>query len=203
MAKTTINISLVKQALLARQSSKRQGTSHAKTRSEVSGGGRKPWRQKGTGRARAGSNRSPLWIGGGITFGPSKERNFKVGLPKKMSRKALLELLRHLHNENHVVVAKSLALTDAKTKAALKLLADHDLTGKKVVLVTEKIEPELVLATRNIKGVKTVTAVNLSILDLAAGTVMAEEAVAKTWGVVKEAPKAKPTVKKAAKTAKT
>ncbi len=201
MAKT-INISLVKQAILARQASRRQGTSHAKTRSEVSGGGRKPWRQKGTGRARAGSNRSPIWVGGGITFGPRKERNFKVALPKKMSRKALLELLRHLHSQKHLQIVPVLSLKDAKTKNAIKLLADHSLIGKKTVFVTEKIEPELVLATRNIKNVKTVTLTDLSILDLAGGTVVAEEAVAKVWGLVKEAPKAAATAKKAAKVGK-
>lgn len=201
MANTTVNIPLVKQALFARQASKRQGTTNTKTRGEVSGGGRKPWRQKGTGRARAGSNRSPIWSGGGITFGPSKERNFKVGLPKKMSRKALLELLQHLHNEKQIIVVKSLALNDAKTKAALILLAEHGLTGKRAILVTEKIEPELVLATRNIKDIKTVTAINLSILDLAAGTVVAEEAVAKNWGIVKETSKTTPAKKPAAKKA--
>ncbi len=197
MAKTAINIPLVKQALSARQASKRQGTSNTKTRGEVSGGGKKPWRQKGTGRARAGSNRSPLWSGGGITFGPSKERNYKVGLPKKMSRQALLELLRHLHSQQQIIVVKSLALTDAKTKAALKLLSALNLTGKKAILVTEKIEPELVLATRNIKGIKTTIAINLSIIDLASGTVVAEEAVAKAWGIVKDTPAVKAAAKKA------
>ncbi|MEX1052119.1 MAG: 50S ribosomal protein L4 [Patescibacteria group bacterium] len=199
MAKTAINIPLVKQALLARQASKRQGTSHVKTRSEVSGGGRKPWRQKGTGRARAGSNRSPLWVGGGITFGPRKERNYKVALPKKMSRQALLQLINHLNDQNRVIVVKSLALTEAKTKAALKLLGSHNLIGKKTILVTEKIEPELVMAARNLKGIKTVVASNLSILDLSAGVIVAEEAAAKTWGIVKAAPSAKLVAAKAVK----
>lgn len=200
MAKT-VNIALVKQALLARQASKRQATSHAKTRSEVSGGGRKPWRQKGTGRARAGSNRSPIWTGGGITFGPRKERNFKVALPKKMSRRALHELLSHLYSEKQLTVTPSLALKEPKTKALIALLAQHGLAGKKALLVTEKIEPELVLAARNLEGINVTTAVNLSILDVVAGNIVVEEPVAKAWGLVKDSVKV-PSVKPAKKTAK-
>ncbi len=185
-AKSAPNTALIKQALLARQANRRQSTAQSKTRGNVSGGGAKPWRQKGTGRARAGSRRSPIWVGGGITFGPTKERNFKTVLPKKMNKQAMLELLNHLKNEKMLVTADKISLKEAKTKAALKLLSEHGLTGQKVLIVTEKIEPELVLGTRNVAGVKTTIADHLSILDLSAGKVLMETAVAKKMGLVKE-----------------
>lgn len=180
-----INIPLIKQALLARQANKRQGTTHTKTRSEVSGGGRKPWRQKGTGRARAGSNRSPIWVGGGITFGPSKERNFKHALPKKMNKKALLEMLSYLQSEKKLIITESLSLKDAKTKQALKLLGEHGLSGKKAIFITGKLEPELVLATRNIAGVSTVLVSDLSITDLVSGQAVIDKEAAQTLGLNK------------------
>ena len=198
--KSAPNVALIKQAILARQANKRQGTSHVKTRSEVSGGGRKPWRQKGTGRARAGSSRSPIWVGGGITFGPDKARNHKHALPKKMGRKALLEMLAYLQAEKRLEIVKSLSLKNAKTKEALKMLGDRGLTGKKATLVTEKIEPELVLATRNLEGVNTVVAVDLSILNIASGYVVIEEKAAERFGLKTSTPK--PATKKTSNTKK-
>lgn len=177
-----INTLLIKQALIAKQANKRQATSSTKNRSEVRGGGRKPWKQKGTGRARAGSIRSPIWIGGGITFGPDKNRNYKQHLSKKMNHKALSELFNYLLLKKRLVVVKSLSLKEAKTKEALKLLGDHGVSGKKVTLITENIEPELVLATRNLAGLNTVVAVDLSILNIASGYVLIEEKAAKRWG---------------------
>jgi len=184
---TKVNTNLIKQALLAKQANKRQTTSHTKGRSEVSGGGRKPWRQKGTGRARAGSNRSPIWVGGGITFGPTKQRTYKQFLSKRMNKKAIAEMLKHLQVEGKLIVTDSLSLKEAKTKSALKLLSTLELTGKKAALITNKIEPELVLATRNIPGVKTVIAANLSITDLISGTAVVEKDTAENWGLVKKA----------------
>ena len=176
-----INTLLIKQVLIAKQANKRQATSSTKNRSEVRGGGRKPWKQKGTGRARAGSIRSPIWIGGGITFGPDKNRNYKQHLSKKMNHKALSELLNYLLLKKRLVIVKSLSLKEAKTKEALKLLGDHGVSGKKVTLITENIEPELVLATRNLAGLNTVVAVDLSILNIASGYVLIEEKAAKRW----------------------
>ena len=178
-----INTPLIKQALLAKQANKRQATSSTKNRGEVRGGGRKPWKQKGTGRARAGSIRSPIWSGGGITFGPDKNRNYKQHLSKKMNRKALSELLNYLLAKKRLVVVKSLALKEAKTKEAIRLLGQHGITGKKVTFITENIEPELVLATRNLSGLTTVGAVDLSILNIANGYVLIEEKAAKRWEV--------------------
>jgi len=200
---TKVNISLVKQALLARQANKRQGTSHAKGRSEVSGGGRKPWRQKGTGRARAGSNRSPIWVGGGVTFGPTKERNFKHALPKKMSKKALTEMLNYIESQKKLTIVDSLALKEAKTKLALKLLGDHGLAGQKAVLITGRVEPELVLATRNLAGVKTVIAKDLSITDLIVGQALLDNAAAEELGLKKAALKTAVKKSPAKKTTKT
>lgn len=184
---TKVNNALIKQAINAHQANKRQATSSTKNRSDVRGGGRKPWKQKGTGRARAGSNRSPIWIGGGITFGPDKNRTYKQHLPKKMNKKAVIELLTHLKAEKKLIVVKSLSLKEAKTKTALKLMGDHGVTGKKITFVTENIEPELVLATRNLLGVNTVMAIDLSILNIASGYVVMEEKAAERWGI-----KAKP-----------
>ena len=178
-----INTPLIKQALLAKQANKRQATSSTKNRGEVRGGGRKPWKQKGTGRARAGSIRSPIWSGGGITFGPDKNRNYKQHLSKKMNRKALSELLNYLLAKKRLVVVKSLALKEAKTKEAIRLLGQHGITGKKVTFITENIEPELVLATRNLSGLTTVVAIDLSILNIANGYVLIEEKAAKRWEV--------------------
>ncbi|MEX0594517.1 MAG: 50S ribosomal protein L4 [Patescibacteria group bacterium] len=195
-----VNTALIKQALLSLQANSRQATSHVKNRAEVSGGGRKPWRQKGTGRARAGSNRSPLWAGGGITFGPDKNRHFKQHLPKKMARKALIELLNYLKDEKRLIIVKTLSLNEAKTKSAQKLLSDNGVTGKKVTLVTEKIEPELVLATRNLRGIKTVTVIDLSILDVNAGVTLVDEGSAKSLGLVKTETVKKTSAKKPVET---
>lgn len=185
---TKLNTALIKQAITSRLSNKRQSTSHAKTRSEVSGGGRKPWRQKGTGRARAGSTRSPIWSGGGVTFGPSRERNHSKHLPKKMSKKALAELINHLSEEKKITVVESLSLKEAKTKAALAMLAKHDLTNQRVSLITNSIEPELVLATRNLKMVKVVCLSDLSILDIASGRVVVDAKVAEALNIKKPTP---------------
>jgi len=167
MAKSTINFSLIKQAVSQQMNALRQSTSHTKTRGEVSGGGKKPWRQKGTGRARAGSSRSPIWVGGGITFGPRNERNFKTLLPKKMALKAKAELFALLKQEDRVISADSLHLKETKTKLAVKLLADLGITNKKCLLVTMQMEPELILSTANIPGVSVQVFDHISILDLA------------------------------------
>jgi large subunit ribosomal protein L4 len=197
--KKTLNVTLIKQALLARQANKRQATSHTKSRSEVSGGGRKPWRQKGTGRARAGSNRSPIWVGGGVTFGPTKNRNFGHVLPKKMSKKAVMEMLNYLKTEGKLAVVASLSLKEAKTKLAIKLLDDNGLSAQKVVLVTGSVEPELVLATRNLPGVSTVMASDLSIVNLISGHVVLDKSAAQAFGLQKEEPKTASSKKTATK----
>jgi large subunit ribosomal protein L4 len=178
MNKPALNIALIKQVVLAKQANARQSTSSTKTRGKVSGGGKKPWKQKGTGRARAGSSRSPIWIGGGITFGPSKDRTFAQKLPKKMVWSALKQLLNHANETKQVLVVASLALAEPKTKLALALLAKYELTGKRTLMVTKDIQPELILATNNIRTVTVCRDQDLSVMHLVnQPTVIMEQAV--------------------------
>ncbi|MCU0679458.1 MAG: 50S ribosomal protein L4, partial [Planctomycetes bacterium] len=116
------NPALVHQAYVAQIANERQVLAHTKDRSEVRGGGRKPWRQKGTGRARAGSSRSPLWIGGGVTFGPTKDRNFKKNINRKMKQKALLMALSDRASQNNLFLIDKLEMAEYKTKVFNNLL---------------------------------------------------------------------------------
>jgi large subunit ribosomal protein L4 len=145
---------------------KRQGTVSTKTRSEVRGGGRKPWRQKGTGRARAGSNRSPLWKGGGVIFGP-KPKTVTLKLNKKERQLALQTLL--YNKKNNILIIENLedAITEPKTKAFVKVCQDCsiNLEEKVLVIVSKKAIP-LKLATQNIKNVELISASNLNTLSL-------------------------------------
>jgi len=161
-----VNKILIKQAVLAMQANQRQSTSHTKTRGEVSGGGRKPWKQKGTGRARVGSSRSPVWVGGGITFGPSNQQNFKQILPKRMAQKAKEQLWQLLKQEDRVISVPKMHIAEPKTKLAVKLLAEIKPKGK-TLLVTKEIQPELILATANIPNTDVKPFDQVSILDLA------------------------------------
>lgn len=190
MNKPTINRHLIKQAVVAAQSNRRQATSHTKTRGEVTGGGRKPWKQKGTGRARAGSNRSPIWIGGGITFGPQKERNYKVAFPQKMAKQALAELLRLAQSEDRLQIVDSLSVAEPKTKQAVALLHKHHVLGKSVLLITKNLEAELVVACRNIPNVNVTMNHQLSILDLTSSAkILIDKASASERQLIKEEPK--------------
>ena len=115
------NNDLVNQVALAQLSNQRQPLAHTKDRSEVRGGGKKPWRQKGTGRARHGSNRSPIWVGGGVTFGPRNERNFKKNINRTAARRALACVLTARQRDGHLLVVDNLEL-DGKTKGAVEAL---------------------------------------------------------------------------------
>ena len=117
-----MNQDVVHRVVLAQRANQRQITAHTKDRSEVRGGGKKPWRQKGTGRARHGSIRSPLWRGGGVTFGPRKERNFKQKINKKMRRKALFMVLSAKAKDNLLVILSDLKLEKPKTKLMAEVL---------------------------------------------------------------------------------
>ena len=157
---------LVHKDLLRHSNSQRQGTVSTKTRSEVRGGGRKPWRQKGTGRARAGSNRSPLWKGGGVIFGP-KPKTVSLKLNKKERRLALQTLL--YNKKNNIVIIENLEneLTDSKTKKFLNICnnCSIDSNQKVLVIVSEKTVP-LKLSTKNLKNVELISAANLNTLSL-------------------------------------
>jgi len=162
---------LVHQVLVCMQSSKRQGAAHAKDRSEVRGGGKKPWRQKGTGRARHGSIRSPIWIGGGVTFGPRNVRNYKKIVPKKMRRAALFSVLSAKAKDNEILVIDEIKIEEAKTKIIVKILdtlLKKTKRGafKSILLVLAKKDENFLRATRNIPGLKLIEARNLNVLDL-------------------------------------
>jgi large subunit ribosomal protein L4 len=157
---------LLHKDLLRHFSSKKQGTVSTKTRSEVRGGGRKPWKQKGTGRARAGSNRSPLWKGGGVTFGP-KPKKVTLKLNKKERQLALQTLL--YNKKNNILLIENLenAISEPKTKLFLNVCQNCsvNLNEKVLVIVSEKTVP-LKLATQNLKNVELISASNLNTLSL-------------------------------------
>ena len=157
---------LLHKDLLRHFSSQKQGTVSTKTRSEVRGGGRKPWRQKGTGRARAGSNRSPLWKGGGVIFGP-KPRKVYLKLNKKERRLALQTLLYNKKDNLLIIENLESQITEAKTKAFIKVCKNCmiNLDQKVLVIVSEKTNP-LKLATQNLKNVELISASNINTLSL-------------------------------------
>ena len=145
----------------------RQGTQSTKTRSEVSGGGRKPWRQKGTGRARQGSTRSPQWTHGGIALGP-KPRDYSDRLNRKVKRLALLSALSSKAQSGEIVVIDKLSADDYKTKAVAGLLSAVG-ADKKALIVTPAVDAKLVKSAANIPGVKTTTADNINTYDVLNG----------------------------------
>ena len=144
------NEALVHQVVTAFMAAGRSGSSAQKTRAEVRGGGRKPWRQKGTGRARAGSIRSPIWRGGGRAF-PSKPRDFSQKVNRRMYRGALRCILSELIRQNRLIITKEFSIDTHKTKALADKLRDMDL--KDVLIVAHELNDELILAARNLKSV--------------------------------------------------
>ncbi|WP_010307975.1 50S ribosomal protein L4 [Kurthia senegalensis] len=166
-------------AIVAQRASLRQGTHKTKGRSEVSGGGRKPWRQKGTGRARQGSIRSPQWRGGGIVFGPTP-RSYAYKLPKKVRRLALKSALSTKVAETNFLVVDALTLDAPKTKEFVKVLADLSVETKSLI-VTADVNENVALSARNIPGVTVLTAEGINVLDLVSANkvVITKDAVAK------------------------
>lgn len=166
------NASLVQQAVVAQRANARQVLAHTKDRSEVRGGGKKPWRQKGTGRARAGSNRSPIWVGGGITFGPTKNRNFSKGLNVKMKRQALRVALSDKVSSKNVAIMDEIAMSDYKTKTfkgmidAVSIKAFNN-SSKTSILILDKAPAGTVKnSARNLVGVKLLGLDNINIIDV-------------------------------------
>lgn len=164
-------------AVQVEQSNSRQATAKTKKRFEVSGGGKKPWRQKGTGRARAGSTRSPIWVGGGTVFGPTGVQNFKLSQNKKEHQLALKSALS-LKVKEGLVVVDNIALDAIKTKTFVNFLDAVKVEGKAIVAVKE-IDENLFASARNVGWVKLVTWDNLSVLDLlnADHLVISQEAI--------------------------
>ena len=158
------NEAVVHSVLVNFLANQRQGTQSTKTRSEVSGGGRKPWRQKGTGRARQGSIRAPQWIKGGIALGP-KPRSYKYTVNKKERQLAVKSVLSSKVLENELVVVDSLPLNDIKTKEMVKALSNLKVEGKALIMLSEKNE-KVQKSARNIEGVKTTLVETINIYDL-------------------------------------
>ena len=152
------------QAVRMYQTNKRRGTASTKKRSEVSGGGRKPWRQKGTGRARFGSTRNPLWRGGGVIFGP-KPKDYSFTLPRKVRLSALRSSLNSRLNDKSITFVDALVVEKPKTKEFVKILNKLKLTTK-VLFVLEKVDVNLKLASRNIQGVTLMPAADVNAFDV-------------------------------------
>lgn len=158
------NESVLFEAIISQRASLRQGNHKVKNRSEVAGGGRKPWKQKGTGRARQGSIRSPQWRGGGTVFGPTP-RSYSFKLPKKVRRLALLSALSSKVREESIVVLEGLAFDAPKTKEFVKVLTNLSI-NKKALVVTADLDENVALAARNIPGITVVSATGINVLDL-------------------------------------
>ncbi|MGI6706102.1 MAG: 50S ribosomal protein L4 [Clostridia bacterium] len=159
-----VNESVLHQVVRAQLANKRQGTQSALTRAEVRGGGAKPWRQKGTGRARHGSIRSPQWTKGGVVFAP-KPRDYRIEIPKKVKRLALKSALSSKVAQNNIIVLDSLELAQAKTKEMVKVLKNLNLNEKVLLVLPEKDET-VERASRNLPGVKTLLVNTLNVLDI-------------------------------------
>ena len=158
------NEKIVHSVLVNYMANQRQGTSNTKTRAEVSGGGRKPWKQKGTGRARQGSIRAPQWVKGGIALGP-KPRSYKYTVNKKERRLAIKSLLSSKVLEKELTVVDKLELAEIKTKTMVKALADLKVEGKTLIVLPEN-NKNVLMSARNIEGVKTITLNNINVFDL-------------------------------------
>lgn len=159
-----VNETLLHQVVLMHLANLRRGTAETKTRGRVSGGGRKPWRQKGTGRARAGSNRSPLWRKGGVVFGPHP-RSYSFVMPKKARRAAMKSALSSKVKENNLVILDGLAMDEPKTKAMAAILSNLNVAGKALVVMAAP-DQNVSKSARNIQGVKAAQVGNLNVYDL-------------------------------------
>ena len=166
-----INSDLVHQVVVSQTANRRKVIAHAKGRAEVRGGGKKPWRQKGTGRARVGSIRSPLWRGGGVTFGPTKERVFKKKINKKMRKIAFFMALSVKAKNNLLLILDKLSLKQPKTKSMTKIIENWKLEIKNFkegscLIASPRKDENIIRATRNIPNLQTIEARNLNTLDL-------------------------------------
>ena len=161
----TPNDKVLYDAIILTRASLRQGTHSTKNRSEVSGGGRKPWRQKGTGHARQGSIRAVQWVGGG-RYGTPVPRDYSKKQNRKERRLALKSALSHKFNDNEVIVMEELSFTTPKTKEMITLLNTLKIADKKVLLVVEDFTENVILASRNIPNVALIAANELNVLDL-------------------------------------
>lgn len=179
------NEAVVHEAVVMQLAGMRQGTHSTKTRAEVSGGGRKPWRQKGTGRARAGTNRSPLWRKGGIVFGP-KPRDYSYSIPKKKRRLAIKSVLSDKVNGGNLIILDQLAFAEPKTKNMVKVLENLKIESKAAVVTLNNGE-FVEQSARNIPGIKPLSADGINVYDLLnhEKLILTKDAVARieeVWG---------------------
>lgn len=161
---TKINKYLVHQAVKRYLANRRRGTASTKNRSEVRGGGAKPWRQKGTGRARAGTNSSPIWVGGGTIFGPTP-RDYSFSLPRKMKVAALKSVLSDKLKNKEIIIVDNLLLEENKTNKLVEILENLQ-ASKKPLIIIEKEDNGIVQAARNIKGTQILPVSKLNTYDL-------------------------------------
>lgn len=159
-----VNEALLHDAVVTYLHNQRQGTASTKTRAEVRGGGRKPWRQKGTGRARHGSIRSPIWVGGGVTFGP-KPREFRRTMPRKARRAALRSALSSKVNDGSLIVLDELTLAEPKTKQIATMLAHFDGERKPLIVLAQQ-DRNVELSTRNLPGADTARAQDINVYQV-------------------------------------
>ena len=173
-----VNADAMHQVVVALLANKRQGTQSAKTRAEVRGGGIKPWRQKGTGRARQGSIRAPQWIKGGVVFAP-KPRDYRMSIPKSMRRVAMLSALTSKVQNDEMVVLDSLTLEAPKTKEVVKML--NAFNAKKTLIITAEANETVYKSSRNIEGVAVLPVNNINVYDLLKypKVIMTKDAVSK------------------------
>jgi large subunit ribosomal protein L4 len=210
-----INQVLINEAVTAQLANERQVLAHTKIRSEVRGGGKKPWRQKGTGRARVGSSRSPLWIGGGIIFGPRKDRNFSKKINKKAKRKAMFMVLSDRAANNGLAVLEKLNLETCKTKVVENILTNLEAkvfnnfkikekksasaekgksekqvrsTGRSILFINDSVDDKIIKSGRNLSGVKIITLDNINVVDLLnyRNIVIADQAIDKLEKIYKK-----------------
>ncbi|MDD3284117.1 MAG: 50S ribosomal protein L4 [Patescibacteria group bacterium] len=161
-----INPVLVQQVVEAHMANRRVAIAHTKIMAEVRGGGKKPWKQKGTGRARHGSSRSPLWIGGGVTFGPRKDRNFEKKINKKMKQKALFMILTDkLRNEKFKIV-EDIVMDTKKTKDLVLKVKNFNLSDKKVLITLKETNENIKDSAKNLKNIKVMPADSLNVYTL-------------------------------------
>ncbi|MBI4139252.1 50S ribosomal protein L4 [Candidatus Uhrbacteria bacterium] len=161
----TVKPALVHEMVVAQQANARKNTGHAKTRGEVRGGGKKPWKQKGTGRARQGSIRSPQWVGGGVAHGPRKERNYSVKVNRKAKRSALYMALSDKVSDEKFLVLEPPVFSEPKTKLAAAMMKRLPV-GRKTLFVIPASNPSLLRMVRNLPSVKLVTVNTLNLVDV-------------------------------------
>lgn len=171
-----INEDLIHQAMVTQSANERQVLAHTKTKAEVRGGGKKPWKQKGTGRARAGSSRSPIWIGGGVTFGPRKDRNFSKKINKKMKQKAITMIFTDRLAENNLAVVDNIEMKEFSTKRfndfvkkIENVFPNENKTKKSkrsILFVNDIKDEKVVLSSRNLVGFDIINLENINIIDL-------------------------------------